>query len=74
MLSIEPEVDLISLLLHTSLFIVAVPDLPVCLGVLKQRAPLARGGGASFYHFLFCFLRGPSKGPHNLTSTWLHLS
>jgi hypothetical protein len=45
MLSIEPEVDLISLLLHTSLFIVAVPDLPVCLGVLKQRAPLARGGG-----------------------------
>ena len=25
----------------------AVPDLPFCLGVLKHRAPLAWGGGAS---------------------------
>jgi hypothetical protein len=58
MLSIEPEVDLISLLLHTSLFIVAVPDLPVCLGVLKQRAPLARGGGI-FLPFFILLPSGP---------------
>jgi hypothetical protein len=57
MLSIEPEVDLISLLLHTSLFIVAVPDLPVCLGVLKQRAPLARG--AIFLPFFILLPSGP---------------
>ena len=85
-----------------------VPDLPVCFGVLKHRAPLARGGGSSCqknirwifaYVVQFLFynslsfnilaipqlpehviayriypLQGPSKGPHNLTSTGPHLS
>ena len=37
----------------------AVPDLPLCLGVLKHRAPLARGGGhlpgkAIFLRLDFC--------------------
>jgi hypothetical protein len=34
----------------------SVPDLPLFLGVLKHRAPLARGGGQSFCQTNF--LRG----------------
>jgi hypothetical protein len=30
-----------------------VPDLPLCLGVLKHRAPLARGGGGIFQPSIF---------------------
>ena len=88
-----------------------MPDLPLCFGVLKHRAPLAGGGGSSCQEKItmdfcfcgailnlkaFCFraipdtmielivyvsvpqsrqsylVRGPSKGPHNLSSTGQH--
>ena len=110
---------LVALHVDTINWLISVPELPLCLGVLKHRASLARGGGggvgghlpANFYFTMdfylwgtildlkaFCFgaipyimiqlivwecvtksylvypLQDPSKGPHNLPSTWSHLS
>ena len=74
----------------------SVPDLPLCLGVLKNMTPLniffamdiylfgAILNLKPFLNFLSMYawlpvkaywvyiLQGPSKGPHNLTSTWPH--
>ena len=33
----------------------AVPDLPLCLGVLKHRAPLTRGGSSCQFFFTMDF-------------------
>ena len=62
---------LISFTVH---FILTVPDFPLCLlGVLKHRASLARWGGHLPVYRVY-LLQGPSKGPHNVTSTWPLLS